>query len=208
MTIESLALPNASAVNYSDGDVNYIIVDDAVHADNANRPIKNMAHRDNLLASKLNEVIEGVNSGPQAHTLESHSNTSGFSNENPLMNGAVSQGTSDRLSRQDHVHPVDTSREPAITKNTAFNKNFGTAEETVCQGNDARLLAGKFKHTQSAAATTWTVNHNLGSEDVIVQVYNASNKLFVPDEVEITSANQVVITCSPEVAGKAIILAL
>ena len=29
--------------------------------------------------------------------------------------------------------------EPAFTKNSAFNKNFGSAEGTVCQGNDDRL---------------------------------------------------------------------
>ena len=29
--------------------------------------------------------------------------------------------------------------EPAFTKNSAFNKNFGSEEETVCEGNDARL---------------------------------------------------------------------
>ena len=29
--------------------------------------------------------------------------------------------------------------EPAFTKNGAFNKNFGTAAGTVCEGNDARL---------------------------------------------------------------------
>jgi hypothetical protein len=30
--------------------------------------------------------------------------------------------------------------EPAFTKNTAFNKNFGTTSGTVCQGNDSRFL--------------------------------------------------------------------
>ena len=29
--------------------------------------------------------------------------------------------------------------EPAFTKNTAFNKNFGSSAGTVCQGNDGRL---------------------------------------------------------------------
>lgn len=29
--------------------------------------------------------------------------------------------------------------EPAFTKNNAFNKNFGSAAGTVCQGNDGRL---------------------------------------------------------------------
>lgn len=35
-----------------------------------------------------------------------------YSDTNPLMNGTVSQGVSPRVSRQDHVHPTDTSRAP------------------------------------------------------------------------------------------------
>lgn len=42
------------------------------------------------------------------------------------------------------------SKEAAFTKNTAFNKNFGTTSTTVCQGNDARL---------SDARTPTTHNH-------------------------------------------------
>lgn len=39
-----------------------------------------------------------------------------------------------------HTHtPASIGAEPAFTKNTAFNKNFGTAAGTVCQGNDGRL---------------------------------------------------------------------
>ncbi|MGC9423857.1 hypothetical protein [Vibrio sp.] len=34
-----------------------------------------------------------------------------------------------------HTH----NYEPAFSKNTAFNKNFGTTAGTVCQGNDTRL---------------------------------------------------------------------
>ena len=33
----------------------------------------------------------------------------------------------------------DSTKEPAFAKNTAFNKNFGTAIGTVCQGDDSRL---------------------------------------------------------------------
>lgn len=36
---------------------------------------------------------------------------------NPLMNGTVAVGTSLRYSRQDHVHPVDTSRAPLASPN-------------------------------------------------------------------------------------------
>jgi len=34
---------------------------------------------------------------------------------------------------------LDSGKEPAFTKNTAFNKNFGALAGDVCQGNDARL---------------------------------------------------------------------
>lgn len=35
--------------------------------------------------------------------------------------------------------PAAIGAEPAFAKNNAFNKSFGTAAGTVCQGNDARL---------------------------------------------------------------------
>ena len=31
------------------------------------------------------------------------------------------------------------NKEPAFEKNTAFNKNFGNEENTVCEGDDVRL---------------------------------------------------------------------
>jgi len=41
--------------------------------------------------------------------------------------------------KADSGHNHSGVYEPAFTKNTAFNKNFGTASGTVCQGNDSRL---------------------------------------------------------------------
>lgn len=37
------------------------------------------------------------------------------------------------------VAALETGKENTFTKNTAFNKNFGTTANTVCQGNDSRL---------------------------------------------------------------------
>lgn len=68
--------------------------------------------------------------------------------------GTVCQGNDGRLSDSrtptthasthatgaaDAIAPGDIGAEPAFTKNTAHNKNFGTAAGTVCQGNDSRL---------------------------------------------------------------------
>ena len=38
-----------------------------------------------------------------------------------------------------NVTVAQIGAEPAFSKNTAFNKNFGTTAGTVCQGNDSRL---------------------------------------------------------------------
>ncbi len=46
--------------------------------------------------------------------------------------------------------------EPAFTKNNAFNKNFGSAAGTVCQGNDARL-----SNSRRASNITMSYNGNL-----------------------------------------------
>ena len=37
------------------------------------------------------------------------------------------------------LSPSNVGAEPAFTKNTAFNRNFGESVDTVCQGNDSRL---------------------------------------------------------------------
>ena len=37
------------------------------------------------------------------------------------------------------ITAADIGAEPAFSKNTAFNKDFGTGAGTVCQGNDSRL---------------------------------------------------------------------
>lgn len=52
--------------------------------------------------------------------------------------------------------PADIGAEPAFAKNTAFNKTFGTAADTVCQGNDSRLSDARTPkaHTHTKAQIT------------------------------------------------------
>lgn len=58
----------------------------------------------------------------------------------PLMDGEATTGDSNTYADALHRHPTDSTREPAFTKNTAFNKNFGTEAGTVCEGDDSRLV--------------------------------------------------------------------
>lgn len=57
-----------------------------------------------------------------------------------------------RYSLLNHIHPISDitdlqteldGKEPTFTKNTAFNKNFGTVAGSVAQGNDVRILNGQ-----------------------------------------------------------------
>ena len=50
--------------------------------------------------------------------------------------------------------------EQSFSKNTAFNKNFGTADDTVCEGDDARLA-------DSRTPTAHKTSHATGGSDAI-----------------------------------------
>ena len=51
---------------------------------------------------------------------------------------------------------ADSTKEPAFSKNSAFNKNFGTTASTVCQGDDSRFAAA----TNHIAAFAQTLAQN------------------------------------------------
>ncbi len=50
--------------------------------------------------------------------------------------------------------PANIGAEPSFSKNNAFNKNFGTAVGTVCQGNDARLSDARTPSNHNLVNTT------------------------------------------------------
>lgn len=58
--------------------------------------------------------------------------------------------------KSDSGHNHSGVYEPVFTKNTAFNKNFGTAAGTVCQGNDSRLSDARTptSHTHTKSQIT------------------------------------------------------
>lgn len=53
--------------------------------------------------------------------------------------GQITSADSRSITLPSEPTPTSIGAEPAFTKNTAFNKNFGSAAGTVCQGNDSRL---------------------------------------------------------------------
>jgi hypothetical protein len=56
----------------------------------------------------------------------------------------------------DAIAPSDIGAEPAFTKNTAHNKNFGSTAGTVCQGDDSRLSDARTPVSHNHAASEIT----------------------------------------------------
>jgi len=66
------------------------------------------------------------------------------------------------------------------------------------------LTAGGKIHTQTSAASTWTVSHNLGVQYPNVTVYDNSNNVIIPQTIVATDANTLTLTFGSAVAGYAV----
>ncbi len=97
-------------------------------------------------------------------TLENH-----MSGLNPNAHGVANigglQGYLDGKSPVGHGHAINDvtslqstldGKEPAFSKNTGFNKNFGTTAGTVTQGNDSRLSDARTPTAHSHAISDVT----------------------------------------------------
>jgi hypothetical protein len=62
-------------------------------------------------------------------------------------------------------------------------------------------------HSQSfSSSTSWDVNHGLNTTDVLVQAFDNNNLFIIPDKMEISNANQVVVSFNTPQAGKAVVV--
>lgn len=84
----------------------------------------------------------------------------------------------------------NSTYEVAFSKNTAFNKNFGTTAGTVTQGNDSRLSDSRTPTKKTgviSAALTTVVTHGLGSADVVASVMTTAGEVVECDIINTTT---------------------
>lgn len=55
--------------------------------------------------------------------------------------------------------------------------------------------------TVAQATTVWNVNHNLASEDVIIQCFDETKSVIIPNSIQIVDENNITITFSNIQAG-------
>lgn len=68
-------------------------------------------------------------------------------------------------------------KEPAFSKNSAFNKNFGTTAGTVAEGNDSRLSNARtpLAHNQGASTINAMDSYAIGTTDVAIAASDSLN---------------------------------
>jgi len=66
-------------------------------------------------------------------------------------------------------------------------------------------IGATYTHIQAASATTWTVNHSLNVNGIMVQCVDANWDKIMPDSMTIVSSNQVTLTFPDGLAGRAFV---
>lgn len=63
-----------------------------------------------------------------------------------------------------------------------------------------------YTYGQQSAAATWTIDHNLNTTSVNVQVYDSTGISVIPDSVTAVSATQVVVEFGTAQSGRAVLV--
>ncbi len=180
----------------------------------------------NITASGIAVSFLGLTDTPVAYTDMSASgvrvNTSMTGLEFYDVSGA-SGGTSDHsaltnLEWSAAGHTIDANIVPTAsgtqavgTVAVAFDEgHFDNLHCNYVYGDASYLTnvptpGGGYVHIQSSPSVAWTVNHNLGTDDVLVQVADDSSPplMIIPTEIEYTNTNTVSVTFSEAKAGEA-----
>lgn len=94
----------------------------------------------------------------------------------------------------------------ALTDGQVVGKVGGSIQGVTISGLGGEIIPKNYIHTQGTAATTWTITHNKNSSDYVVIVVDSTGSLLIPNVVDDTSANQVVIDFTTAQAGKAVLI--
>lgn len=103
---------------------------------------------------------------------------------------------------------VDTSNPANISLNMFLTGVWKTILQNIQAGAPNQTSVGKFVFTQSPALASWSVQHDLGTEDVIVGLIDTSvspAEVMLPDTIQIIDENNVTITFTTPQEGRAIV---
>lgn len=108
-------------------------------------------------------------------------------------------------------HTIQDEGTP-LTARTALNFIGAYVSVADNSGNNSTdvTITGlkKYTHTQSSNSASWSVAHNLGTNDFTLTIYDNSSPLNVvdPDSITITDTNNIVLTFAVAFQGKAVLV--
>lgn len=108
--------------------------------------------------------LPGITARMDNHESGSNPNAHGVQNIGGLqgvLDGKASASHTHTISNVTGLQNVLDGKEPVFTKSTAFNKDFGSAIGTVCEGSDSRLSDSRIPLAHTHAITDIT---NLSTE--------------------------------------------
>lgn len=86
-----------------------------------------------------------------------------------------------------------------LTEGQVLGMSGGTLQGVA--GAPAAAAEGT-RFSQASASTTWTITHNKGNRKALVQVFDASNDLIIPDNINY-GLNAITISLGIALAGTA-----
>lgn len=137
MAIKPIELPAAAGIDYSGGDVRHFAQGDAMNVPGLSNPTRNLAFRDDLLADKMNEVVQIVNNREQFVPLPVIRTTVPPNEEIVVTNYRIPQGFEARvLNAVVSTTPTTTSAELNISYATSYGGSAGAPVVSVTPGSE------------------------------------------------------------------------
>ena len=201
---------NRGVASFADAD--FTVTDGAVSIKNVNLATQTTGNYIATIAGTANEIeVSGSGSENSAVTIglpDSVTITSDLTvGGNLTVNGTLTSLNTEQVTIEDNVVVLNSNVTGSPAANAGLEVERGTSTNTSIIWNETddkwtltnnganyHAITRKYVETLSTSATSYTVTHNLGSSDVLVQVSEvASPYSKVETDVELTSDSAVTI---------------
>jgi hypothetical protein len=201
---------NRGVASFADAD--FTVTDGAVTIKNVNLATQTTGNYIATIAGTANEIeVSGSGSENSAVTIglpDSVTITSDLTvGGNLTVNGTLTSLNTEQVTIEDNVVVLNSNVTGSPAANAGIEVERGTSTNTSIiwnetddkwtltnNGSNYHAITRKYVETLSTSATSYTVTHNLGSSDVLVQVSEvASPYSKVETDVELTSDSAVTI---------------
>lgn len=130
-------------------------------------------------------------------------NTGSFYVSSSVTDATITFNQGDGTTEAVTVNNVSNASTASIATSASYAVSASQAQNAVTASFALSTITGT-SATASFTGTTWTFNHNLNKEYVIIDCYDSSNEEIIPQTVDLTTANTATISFPVSVQGTAV----